>query len=139
MAEAVFRHAVKERQLSSNFHIDSAGTAAYHVGDKPDSRSAATCRLHGVSISHRARQVNRQDFSKFHYILCMDESNLEDLQSMQQKGDLAKVQLFGDYGQNKTKRIIEDPYYGGNGGFKRNFEQVQICSEGLLNALGFTE
>lgn len=32
MAEAVFAHMVKEKNLSSDFSlIDSAGTAAYHV------------------------------------------------------------------------------------------------------------
>jgi low molecular weight phosphotyrosine protein phosphatase len=33
MAEAVFAHTVKEKGLESQFRIDSAGTAGYHVGE----------------------------------------------------------------------------------------------------------
>ncbi|KAJ2431070.1 hypothetical protein IWW49_006594, partial [Coemansia sp. RSA 1797] len=38
MAEAVFSHMVQRHDLSSKFTIDSAGTAGYHEGAKPDHR-----------------------------------------------------------------------------------------------------
>jgi low molecular weight phosphotyrosine protein phosphatase len=37
MGEAVLRHIAKERKI--DIVIDSAGTAAYHVGEEPDERS----------------------------------------------------------------------------------------------------
>ena len=39
MGEAVLRQVAKERGVDLN--VDSAGTAAYHVGDPPDDRSVA--------------------------------------------------------------------------------------------------
>ncbi|KAF9147159.1 acyl carrier protein, partial [Mortierella sp. AD010] len=56
------------------------------VGASPDSRSAETCRKNGVPMKHRARQVTNEDFTKFDYILCMDEENLRDLKDMAPKG-----------------------------------------------------
>jgi low molecular weight phosphotyrosine protein phosphatase len=37
MGEAVLRHIAKERNI--DLAVDSAGTAAYHVGEEPDSWS----------------------------------------------------------------------------------------------------
>jgi hypothetical protein len=37
MGEAVLRHVAKERKV--DLTVDSAGTAAYHVGEEPDDRS----------------------------------------------------------------------------------------------------
>lgn len=135
MAEAVFAHMVKEKDLSSHFSsIDSAGTAAYHVGEKPDSRSSATCKRHGVPVNSRARKVTKADYSKFDYILCMDESNLSDLKHTQPAGSKATVKLFGEF-DPKGETIIRDPYYGGAEGFEHNFKQVTRASEGFLKHL----
>ncbi|KAI8145134.1 phosphotyrosine protein phosphatase I superfamily [Fennellomyces sp. T-0311] len=136
MAEAVFAHTVKQKSLHDRFGtIDSAGTASYHVGETPDSRSARTCKNHGVPVNHRARRVTKEDFHTFDYVLCMDTSNLADLQEMQPKGSKATVKLFGEY-DPQGETIIRDPYYGGNDGFERNFKQVTRASEGLLRSIG---
>lgn len=37
-------------------------------------------------MKHRARQVSADDFTKYDYILCMDEENLRDLKDMAPKG-----------------------------------------------------
>ena len=36
---------------------------------------------------------------------------------------LSPVMLFGDFGANKGEEVA-DPYYGGQTGFDKNFEQV---------------
>ncbi|KAI9339253.1 phosphotyrosine protein phosphatase I superfamily [Pilaira anomala] len=135
MAEAVFAHTVKEHGLEDKFSkIDSAGTASYHVGSIPDTRSIATCKAHGVPVKHKARKVTKKDFEEFDYVLCMDESNLSDLTSIRPKGSKANLRLFGEY-DPQGELIIEDPYYGGNDGFEHNFKQVKRASEGLLKSL----
>ncbi|KAJ2544377.1 Low molecular weight phosphotyrosine protein phosphatase [Coemansia sp. RSA 1933] len=139
MAEAVFQHIVETNGISDQFVIDSSGTSNFHVGDTPDSRSVKTCRDRGVRVNHRARQIRTGDFSKFDYILCMDESNLDDLRMAQPEGSKAHVALFGSYSDNTKDAIIRDPYYGGNKGFVTNFEQVVRCSLGLLKKLGFDD
>ncbi|KAJ3266447.1 hypothetical protein HDU76_011933, partial [Blyttiomyces sp. JEL0837] len=74
MAEAVFKHTVTQAGLDDHFEIiDSAGTAGYHVGETPDSRSSKTCRNHGVSVNHKAQKVKAEHFVKFDWMLCMDD------------------------------------------------------------------
>ncbi|KAI9230372.1 MAG: phosphotyrosine protein phosphatase I superfamily [Piptocephalis tieghemiana] len=137
MAEAVFRQMVLDRGLEKDFDIDSAGTAAYHVGDTPDSRSVACCKKHGVPVNHRGRQVTKADFTSFTHLLCMDESNLRDLRATAPKSkDIAHVGLLGDF-DPKGDRIIKDPYYGATDGFERNFHQVTRSCSAFLAHLGY--
>ncbi|CAI2175118.1 497_t:CDS:2 [Funneliformis geosporum] len=124
MAEAVFKDIIKQKELESRFNIDSAGTGNYHVGETPDHRSIQTCKQHGVSVDHYARQVVKQDFKEFDYILCMDNSNLASLQ----------IKLFGEY-DPQGEILIQDPYYGGINGFEKNFQQVTRCSESFIESL----
>ncbi|KAF3310104.1 hypothetical protein TWF173_010114 [Orbilia oligospora] len=138
MAEAVFRHVVTEKNLLDKFDvIDSAGTGAYHIGNPPDSRSVAECERNGVMVSHRARQVVREDFERFDYILAMDEENLEDLERKRGKGNgkgKARVMMFGEFAGEGEKggKVVRDPYYGGQRGFEVNFGQCWRFSEGFL-------
>ncbi|KAI8991526.1 protein-tyrosine phosphatase [Mycotypha africana] len=135
MAEAVFAHTVKKHNLQSKIpKIDSAGTASYHVGSAPDSRSVSTCKAHGVPVKHHARKVSKNDFEEFDYVLCMDESNLSDLKSIKPANSKAVLKLFGEF-DPEGERIIEDPYYGGTQGFEHNFNQITRASEGLLKHL----
>ncbi len=59
LAEAVFRHKVRERGVEGEFEIDSAGTSGYHNGAAPDSRSTETARRRGVSSPAAAASWGR--------------------------------------------------------------------------------
>lgn len=78
MAEGVFRNLAAAHP--SIGEIDSAGTAAYHSLEPPDSRTMSTLRRHKIAnYDHAARKVTREDFLTFDYVLAMDKSNLSDL------------------------------------------------------------
>lgn len=138
MAEAVFSDIVNKANLQSKFKkIDSFGTANYHVGDKPDSRTIQTCINHNVPINHRGQQIKPQHFKEFDYILCMDESNLYNLLKIKPKDSKAKVSLFGAWNNDKSlDKIIDDPYYGGSDGFETCYKQcVHFTNEFLKREL----
>lgn len=62
-ADAVFNHHVKSARLEHLFHIDSAGTHAYHIGEPPDRRSQQAALRRGYNMqSLRARRVVPEDF-----------------------------------------------------------------------------
>lgn len=139
MAENVFRHTLQTKypQLDKQFsRIDSAGTSGYHLGSPPDERSVETCQAHGIknADSHRGRQLSTSDYHDFDYILCMDSSNLCEAQRRQPKGSKAKVALFGDFvpDLSQSKRIVQDPYYGGMSGFEENYRQAETFTEAFL-------
>ncbi|KAI8799522.1 phosphotyrosine protein phosphatase I superfamily [Cladochytrium replicatum] len=138
MAEAVFADIVKKKGLTDLFHIESSGTAGYHVGEDPDPRTVQTCRGHNVPIQHSAQQLSRAHLASFDYVLVMDDSNLQNVQRLAggRRETKAKVHLFGEFDPN-GERIIADPYYGGINGFEHNFQQVTRCSEGFLKHLGY--
>lgn len=134
MAEAVFKHRVQELGYSDHFKlIDSYGTSGWHVGDPPDSRSAATCRKHGVPVNHSGQQISPRDFAKFDYVIGMDESNKEDLMFMKPRDSKTRVAMFGEWKTDpQFKTIVLDPYYGGREGFEVNFKQICHFSDEFL-------
>ncbi|BEJ12581.1 hypothetical protein CspHIS471_0210410 [Cutaneotrichosporon sp. HIS471] len=124
--------------------IDSAGTGAYHAGDGADDRAIAVCKNHGVPVDCIARKVESNDFAKFDYILAMDESNLQTLQTRKPRGSRAHITLFGNFepdlalaspGARLRPGIIEDPYYGGRDGFEIAYDQCVRYARGFLDFL----
>uniref|UniRef100_A0A8C2XUJ8 Low molecular weight phosphotyrosine protein phosphatase n=1 Tax=Capra hircus TaxID=9925 RepID=A0A8C2XUJ8_CAPHI len=115
------------------WRIDSAATSAYELGNPPDYRGQACMKKHGIPMSHVARQVTKEDFATFDYILCMDESNLRDLnrKSNQVKNCRAKIELLGSYDPQK-QLIIEDPYYGNEADFETVYQQCVRCCRAFL-------
>uniref|UniRef100_A0A5F9C988 Low molecular weight phosphotyrosine protein phosphatase n=1 Tax=Oryctolagus cuniculus TaxID=9986 RepID=A0A5F9C988_RABIT len=77
--------------------------------------------------------VTKEDFATFDYILCMDESNLRDLnrKSNQVKNCKAKIELLGSYDPQK-QLIIEDPYYGNDADFEAVYQQCVRCCRAFL-------
>ncbi|PWY90950.1 phosphotyrosine protein phosphatases I [Aspergillus heteromorphus CBS 117.55] len=138
MAEGVFQNIAASHPLIAG--IDSAGTAAYHAGEGPDSRTMSTLRRHNITnYEHAARKVTKQDFLDFDYLLAMDKHNLRDLLDV--RGSVvAEVRLFGDFGPGGvlTERVgggevVQDPYYGGVNGFEEVYQQVIRFSKSFLD------
>ncbi|XP_048209706.1 low molecular weight phosphotyrosine protein phosphatase-like [Perognathus longimembris pacificus] len=128
IAEAVFRKLVADQNVSDNWRIDSAATSAYEVGNPPDYRGQSCVRKHGIPMSHIARQVTKEDF-----MLCMDESNLRDLnrKSNHVKNCKAKIELLGSYDPQK-QLIVEDPYYANDSDFELVYQQCLRCGKAFL-------
>lgn len=131
-ADGVFRALVKEHNLQASIIVDSAGTAAYHVGNKPDCRSSLAAKDRGYDLTAlRARQVVEVDFYEFDYILAMDNQNLSNLERMQPENSKALLQLFLDF-SDLPECEVPDPYYGEGKGFEVVLDLVESASEGLL-------
>jgi protein-tyrosine phosphatase len=132
-AHGVFRRLVQDAGLSERIQIDSAGTHAYHVGERPDRRAAAAARQRGVELDDlRARRVTVADFSAFDYVLAMDRDNLNDLRELCPPEFAHRVKLFMDFAPDAPQREVPDPYYGGPSGFDRVLDLVEAACAGLL-------
>ncbi|KJZ76833.1 hypothetical protein HIM_03710 [Hirsutella minnesotensis 3608] len=136
MAEGIFQHMAKQPQYKGKIgRVDSCGTAAYHTGDSPDSRTMSTLEDNGITdYDHCARRFQTTDFEKFDYIFAMDRSNLSDLQRLQRGNPdtKAKVMLFGEFSGGPKAEIVNDPYYGGRDGFEKAFEQCSRFAKNFL-------
>ncbi len=135
-AEGMFQKLVHQYGLSNSFEIDSAGTHAYHIAESPDPRAqmASVKREADISI-YRARRIEERDFEYFDYILAMDRENLDNLMAAAPAEHQNKIELFLDYAPNLSEKEVPDPYYGGQSGFERVLDLVEVASEGLLSKI----
>lgn len=113
--------------------IDSAGTAGYHVGEPPDSRTREAALRRGYDMSAlRARVVEPQDFQRFDLILAMDRQNLEVLHRRAPPDSRDRIRLFLEFADDVETTEVPDPYYGGVNGFEEVLDLVEAASQGLL-------
>tara|TARA_B100000989_G_C19311596_1_gene372793 strand:+ start:131 stop:574 length:444 start_codon:yes stop_codon:yes gene_type:complete len=111
--------------------VDSAGTAAYHIGSPPDSRSIEIAKKYGIIIyNQKARQFNKKEFSRFSKIYVMDHSNYKNVIALAETDqEKEKVQLILE-DQNE----VPDPYYGGEEGFKHCFELLNNACDRIIKS-----
>ena len=130
-------HVVREAGLSEQIEIDSAGTAAYHVGERADSRSREFASRRGISLDSRGRQFTSDDFAAFDFVLAMDASNLSDLEALQgadeYDGTLSLFRAFDPIAQPHAE--VPDPYYGGDRGFDEVLDLCESACRGLIDHL----
>ncbi|MBF0246579.1 MAG: low molecular weight phosphotyrosine protein phosphatase [Alphaproteobacteria bacterium] len=130
-AEGVFRDLVRREGLEGRIAVDSAGTAAYHVGEAPDPRAQQAARKRGIDIGGlRGRQAKAVDFERFDYVLAMDRSNHRDLLRICPTGQERKLSLFLDFAPGQGARDVPDPYY--EGGFDGVYDMIEEAAKGLL-------
>lgn len=136
LAEGVFLHLVEEEGLAHRFSVDSAGTGAWHVGERPDSRSLRVAADHGVELPGRARQVTPDDLSRFDVVVAMDRDNLAALEEMAERhGGTARLRLLRAFDPAADGDEVPDPYYGGPQGFEKVYDMVHAACRGLLEEL----
>lgn len=134
LAENVFRHLVTEAGLADRFDVDSAGTSSYHIGDPPDARTAAVARKRGLELTGKARQLIKPDFSRFDYILLMDEDNQRAAQRLiGREAGHAEVHLLREFDDDANGDLdVPDPYFGGDRGFEHVHDIVERSGRALL-------
>ena len=133
MAEAMFRHKAILRGVLDEFQIDSAGTGGWHAGDPPDERMQRSAQRNGVELGGAARQVRASDFTEFDLIICMDEDNHVNLQSMGAPPHRLRKML--EYHTDEHAVDVPDPYYGHADGFQHVFDLLEHACDRLLDEL----
>lgn len=131
MAEGALRSASEAAGL--DLGIDSAGTGDWHVGKPPDPRAQAAARDQGVEIGHlRARQVQREDFTRFTHIFALDAENLRNLQSLAPADTTAEIALLLDCVPGREGQAVADPYFGDDDGFVQTWRDVSQAALALV-------
>ncbi len=134
-AEGTMRRLVETQGLAEHIAIDSAGTAAYHVGERPDRRARIAAERRGLSLESRARHFVSADFERLDYVLAMDASNLADLRALPGADAFAgHLGLLRDFDPIAPKGSdVPDPYYGGDRGFDEVLDLCEAACRGLLD------
>tara|TARA_R110001592_G_scaffold8084_8_gene44338 strand:- start:3836 stop:4288 length:453 start_codon:yes stop_codon:yes gene_type:complete len=116
---------LKSKVDSAHTFVDSAGTAGYHVGNPPDSRSVKVAQDYGIDISQQScRKFTISDFDFFDVIYVMDKSNFSDIIRLaRNKSDVEKVKLLLSEINLKNEEV-PDPYHDTHDGFKKVYIMI---------------
>ena len=125
MAEGVFLQLVKEAGLEGKVTADSAGTASFHIGSRPDFRTLKVCTNNNIELVHMARAFKVDDYAHFDYIIPMDLTNKKNVLALTHPASKAHVICFGEFTEPFQAIEIPDPYYGGMDGFRLIYKMLQ--------------
>jgi len=134
VAEGIMLHLIGQHKLHDKLHVDSAGTAGYHVGEAPDQRTVQNARKNGVDLGKlRARRFCADDFEAFDKIYVMDESNFRDvLRLSKDKSHHPKIDYLLNLSHTGKNLPVPDPYYGGEDGFEEVFQLVYKACQKII-------
>ena len=133
LAEGILKHKTRNKKI----FVDSAGTASYHIGKLPDSRSIEIALRYGIDIrNQRARQFSETDFDNFDKIYVMDTHNYASiLSNARNQSDRNKVDLILNEIYPKSFKSIPDPYYGDGDGFQKVYDMLDEVCDIIANKL----
>lgn len=130
MAEALFRDLLEKENISGIITVDSAGTGSWHIGSPPHKGTLTILQKYNISSEGLiGRQLTKEDFNRFEYIIGMDESNIKYINEMTGQPNHPKILRLLDL--TDQKEDVPDPYYTGDFQETYNliFEGCQVLLE----------
>jgi len=117
-----------------NIEVDSAGTAAYHIGKQPDIRSIEIANKYAIDLNQqRARQFSRADFDEFDIIYAMDTNNYAHLVSLaSSETERNKIRMILNEINPNAYQSVPDPYYGGENGFQDVYNMLDKACDKII-------
>ena len=80
MSQYVFQDMVHKINLTDSFYIDSAATSREEIGNPVHHGTRHKLKEVGIPCGdHRARQMRREDYDAFDYIIGMDSWNIRNI------------------------------------------------------------
>ncbi len=132
MAEYVFKDIVTRKGKEKNFYISSAATSTEEIGNDMHYGTKEQLIEHNIPFKkHKARQLKKEDYSKYDYIIGMENSNIIRIKAIVGKDEKNKIYKLLDFTENREDII--DPWYSGN--FKRTYNEILKGCEALYNYL----
>lgn len=125
-------HLVRQRHIEDQFQIASAATSREEIGNPPHYGTVNKLRQEGVPlIPHRARQMTKQDYKDFDYLIGMDDANIRNMTRITGGDPEHKIQKLLEYAG--SSRAIADPWYTGD--FEATYEDIMEGCEAFLDFL----
>lgn len=132
MAEFVMKDLVKKKGIEEQFYIASAATSTEEIGNPiypPARRKLAQVGIR--TDGKTARQMTRQDYDKFDYLIGMEDVNVRNMLRITGGDPDGKISRLLDYTGRPGN--IADPWYTGN--FDDTYDDVLKGCESLIEYL----
>lgn len=144
LAEGLLRELARVRGLSERLLIDSAGTSAME-GAAPHPLSCEIAEQHGFALNGRARQLLRDDLTRFDHVVVMDRQNLATIERLAAPsafgslaGYRAKIRLLRAIANPKARGRdldVPDPIGGDSGRYAEVYGLMREGCSALLDEL----
>ena len=132
MAEFVMKDLVKKAGREGDFEIASAATSTEEIGNPVYPPARRKLQEHGISCAgHAARQLRREDYSRYDLLIAMDRANLRNMSRICGGDPQGKLHLLLDY-TSRPGGEVADPWYTGD--FEATWRDVLEGCQGLLSA-----
>lgn len=132
MAEFVFKDLVKKEGLENEFYIESAATSRDEEGNGIHYGTVEILKENNIAFGNKtSRQLKREDYEKFDYILGMETRNIINIKKIVGEDKENKIYRLLDFSENP--RDIADPWYTGN--FDSTYYDVLDGCQELLKYL----
>ena len=129
MAESVMTHLIKENNLQSTISVDSAATSTEEIGNPPHHGTVRKLKEVGIPVvPHRARQMKKQDYAEYDYLIGMDDWNIRNMNRIAGGDPEHKIRKLLEFAG--STRDIADPWYTGN--FDATYADVREGCEAML-------
>jgi protein-tyrosine phosphatase len=116
--------------------VDSAGTAAYHVGEPPHPQSVAAGVRRGYQVDGTARQITHSDFTSFDLIVTMDASNLRDVQRLAPADATTRVVPLRSFDPAAAGDLeVPDPWGKSDAAYEHMYDLIERAARGLTETL----
>ncbi len=130
MAEFVTKKKLDERNIKAL--VESAATSREEIGNGVHYGTRAILDRLDIDYSaKRARQITRQDYEEFDYIVAMDRYNVTNLYRMLGGDPQHKITKLLDWAN--IDRDVADPWYTGD--FEKTYEDIEVGCTALLDKI----
>ena len=132
MAEFLFKDMVTKKGLRDKFIIESAGTSNEEEGNPVHYGTKNKLAEVGIWVEGKyARQLKKDDYEKFDYIIAMEQKNIRDIYRIIGEDKDNKIYRLLDFTDNP--RDISDPWYTHN--FDLTYNDIMEGLEAFLDFL----
>ena len=132
MAEFVMKDLVKKAGLEHQFSIASAATSTEEIGNPVYPPARRKLAEHGIGCGgHAARQLRRDDYDRWDYLVGMDSANLRNMHRICGGDPEGKISLLLDWTGHPGS--VADPWYTGD--FEATWQDVLAGCQALLEQI----
>jgi protein-tyrosine phosphatase len=122
----------KDMAKGLDIYIESKAVSREEIGNPIYPGAAATLKKHNIPMTpHKAKQITREDYEEFDYIIVMEQYNMPRLMRIIGEDDQNKVCRLLDF--TSHPKDIEDPWYSGN--FEKVYEEITEGCKALLQKI----
>lgn len=107
MCEFILKDMIRKKGREDEFYIESCATSTEEIGRSL--HPGAKRKLDEMGIPNerrRARQLTRQDYDKFDYLLCMDEWNVRNIMRIIKKTRKRRCTCFSSMRESSGRLPI---------------------------------